>query len=108
VFVESSAEPSVDDRDKVWLKLETNGKPAGIFKYAQTAWVQIPPMPIGTVALWNGLVASIPTGWVLADGTNGAPDLTDNTDFASLWEPNYSAPLTTYDLCPIYFKGNAA
>jgi microcystin-dependent protein len=45
-------------------------------------------VPIGLIALWYGTVASIPTGWVLCDGTTGiaksdgsgtidAPDLTD-------------------------------
>lgn len=45
-------------------------------------------VPIGLIALWYGTVASIPSGWVLCDGTTGitksdgsgtinAPDLTD-------------------------------
>jgi hypothetical protein len=31
----------------------------------------------GMIVIWSGSVASIPTGWVLCDGTNGTPDLRD-------------------------------
>lgn len=34
-------------------------------------------IPAGLIALWSGLLADIPTGWVLCDGTNGTPDLRD-------------------------------
>jgi len=27
--------------------------------------------------LWSGAIADIPTGWLLCDGANGTPDLTD-------------------------------
>jgi microcystin-dependent protein len=33
--------------------------------------------PSGGIIMWNGSVASIPLGWVLCDGTNGTPNLTD-------------------------------
>lgn len=33
-------------------------------------------LPAGSVAIWSGSQASIPTGWLLCDGTNGTPDLT--------------------------------
>jgi len=29
----------------------------------------------GAILLWSGSVASIPSGWVLCDGTNDTPDL---------------------------------
>lgn len=29
----------------------------------------------GTIAMWSGTIASIPSGWQLCDGTNGSPDL---------------------------------
>lgn len=31
----------------------------------------------GMIITWNGSVASIPAGWVLCDGNNDTPDLTD-------------------------------
>ena len=32
-------------------------------------------VPAGVIMLWSGSVASIPSGWVLCDGTSGTPDL---------------------------------
>jgi len=34
-------------------------------------------LPIGSIIIWSGTVASIPTGWQLCDGTNGTLDLRD-------------------------------
>ena len=39
--------------------------------------IQTSAIPIGGVILWNDLIANIPTGWQLCDGTNGTPDLRD-------------------------------
>ena len=33
--------------------------------------------PTGSIVIWSGSEASIPSGWSLCDGTNGTPDLTD-------------------------------
>lgn len=35
------------------------------------------PVPAGGIIMWSGSLASIPTGWVLCDGTNGTVDLRD-------------------------------
>lgn len=32
-------------------------------------------IPPGMIMMWNGIVATIPTGWQFCDGTNGTPDL---------------------------------
>jgi hypothetical protein len=104
----SDTEPSVDDRDKAWLKLEENGKPIGLYKFQDAAWMLVPGVHQGAIILYSGAVASIPAGWQLADGTNGSPDLTNDTNYASLWQPNYNGATTTYDLCPIWFKGHAS
>jgi len=32
-------------------------------------------VPAGTIVMWSGTLASIPTGWKLCDGTAGTPDL---------------------------------
>lgn len=32
-------------------------------------------IPSGVIAMWHGLIANIPTGWVLCNGSNGTPDL---------------------------------
>ena len=34
-------------------------------------------IPSGAIAMWHGIIASIPTGWVLCNGSNGTPDLRD-------------------------------
>ena len=34
-------------------------------------------LPKGSIIMWSGTIASIPVGWHLCDGTNGAPDLRD-------------------------------
>ena len=34
-------------------------------------------IPVGTIAIWSGSVASIPSGWYLCNGANGTPNLRD-------------------------------
>eukprot|EP01084_Bolivina_argentea_P088687 160112_1 len=34
-------------------------------------------LPNGIVIIWYGLIANIPQGWSLCDGSNGTPDLRD-------------------------------
>lgn len=57
-------------------------------------------LPIGSIVIWSGTVASIPTGWQLCDGTNGTPDLRDRfvvgarQDVGSIAETNVSGALT--------------
>ncbi len=33
------------------------------------------PVPSGIIAMWSGLIANIPSGWLICDGTNGTPNL---------------------------------
>jgi hypothetical protein len=44
-----------------------------------TAWASqaISTFASGMILLWSGSVGSVPTGWVLCDGTNSTPDLRD-------------------------------
>lgn len=35
------------------------------------------PFPPGGIIMWSGSIASIPTGWLLCNGTSGTPDLRD-------------------------------
>lgn len=32
-------------------------------------------VPSGTISLWHGTLANIPSGWVVCDGSNNTPDL---------------------------------
>ena len=34
-------------------------------------------VPTGVILLWSGAISAIPTGYVICDGTNSTPDLTD-------------------------------
>jgi microcystin-dependent protein len=34
-------------------------------------------VPSGVILMWSGSIATIPTGWLLCDGTNGTPNLRD-------------------------------
>ena len=34
-------------------------------------------VPSGVIAIWSGSIATIPSGWVICDGTNSTPDLRD-------------------------------
>jgi microcystin-dependent protein len=43
---------------------------------ATTAFVR-DIIPSGIISLWSGSVASIPSGWLLCDGSNSTPDLRD-------------------------------
>jgi hypothetical protein len=43
---------------------------------ATTAFVR-DIIPAGLISLWSGSVASIPSGWLLCDGSNGTPNLRD-------------------------------
>lgn len=39
--------------------------------------VAVAGIPTGGIIMWSGAVANIPDGWLLCDGTNSTPDLTD-------------------------------
>jgi microcystin-dependent protein len=44
---------------------------------ATTATPSSSPFQTGMVMLWSGSIGTIPTGWVICDGTNSTPDLRD-------------------------------
>jgi len=48
------------------------------------------PIPSGVVLMWSGLVAGIPSGYALCDGTNGTPDLRNKfvVGAGDLYDPN--------------------
>ena len=45
-------------------------------KFATTAFVR-DIIPTGVIVMWSGTVATIPSGWLLCDGSNSTPDLRD-------------------------------
>lgn len=42
---------------------------------ANTAFVKLNGVPIGGIIMWGGSISSLPTGYVLCDGSGGTPDL---------------------------------
>jgi hypothetical protein len=44
---------------------------------ATTAFALANGIPSGAIVLWSGSVASIPSGWLLCNGSSGTPDLRD-------------------------------
>jgi microcystin-dependent protein len=44
---------------------------------ATTAFVLANAIPSGLISMWSGTIASIPSGWVLCNGSSGTPDLRD-------------------------------
>lgn len=42
-----------------------------------SALTGIEGVPSGVIVMWSGAVSAIPSGWVICDGTNGTPNLTD-------------------------------
>jgi hypothetical protein len=48
-----------------------------LYGILQAAPVVTPSIPTGGIILWSGSLGSVPTGYVLCDGTNSTPDLRD-------------------------------
>ena len=44
---------------------------------ATTEFVSRNGVPSGAIIIWSGIASTIPTGWLLCDGTNSTPDLRD-------------------------------
>lgn len=42
---------------------------------ATCAFVLANAIPSGLISMWSGTIATIPSGWVLCNGSNGTPDL---------------------------------
>ena len=84
-----SSNPSYTLNDLSNVDATTNLANGKILKYdlSTTSWVVADDgggagsgggnVAVGSVMMWSGSVASIPTGWQLCDGTNGSPDLRD-------------------------------
>lgn len=49
----------------------------GVTSNIQTQLNNISGVPAGAIILWSGSTASIPSGWVLCNGSNSTPDLRD-------------------------------
>ena len=65
-----------------------------------TTWTSAPAFVAGMIMMWSGTIATIPSGWVLCDGTNSTPDLRDKfiigarQDDAGVAKTNVTGALT--------------
>ena len=59
--------------------LDTNTTQIATTEFAMTQIAHMiqTELPQGFIGMWSGSAASIPTGWLLCDGTNSTPDLRD-------------------------------
>jgi len=48
-----------------------------LYPILQNAPASAPTLPTGAIILWSGSIGSIPSGYVICDGTNSTPDLRD-------------------------------
>ena len=48
-----------------------------LYPILQNAPASAPSLPSGAIILWSGSIGSIPSGYVICDGTNSTPDLRD-------------------------------
>ena len=48
-----------------------------LYPILQNAPSSAPALPTGAIIFWSGSIGSIPSGYVLCDGTNSTPDLRD-------------------------------
>jgi len=55
--------------------LTATGASGNVLTSNGSAWTSSPSFVSGMIMLWSGSIVSIPTGWLLCDGTSGTPDL---------------------------------
>lgn len=77
--IDSDRDGVVDEADTTNLyknnDIDTNGD--GVVDEADFAASSEDGVPQNAIIMWSGSISSIPSGWTLCDGTDGAPDLTD-------------------------------
>ena len=57
--------------------LVPKGTDTGNYLKDDGTWAAVGGIPSGVIAMWSGAISAIPTGWVICDGTNSTPNLTD-------------------------------
>ncbi len=70
------------DLPQEWTQLVARDLPStSIYQNTVSSTIPVPgsiaALPQGSIIIWSGNVASIPSGWALCDGNNGTPDLRD-------------------------------
>lgn len=88
-YVISADTPGVNDHDKAWIKLDSNGRPLGTFIWYSGNWRREYNGMIGEVRGYTGnptidfdanglgIVGGIYDGWHICNGKDGVPDFSD-------------------------------
>jgi hypothetical protein len=82
--IDTTGVRSTDNNASNQLAVPTGGGPAtaggSVIITQANAAASLPTtskFPAGGIIMWSGSIGSIPTGWLLCDGTSGTPDLRD-------------------------------
>lgn len=88
-YVVGNPTPITGDQDKVWLKVDSNGRPVGTFIYYSGHWRRTATGLTSELRYFTGnpatyfdgsglgLVDTDWDGWALCNGANGTPNLSD-------------------------------
>lgn len=88
-YVISSTTPIVADQDKIWFKVDGNGRPLGIYKFYSGNWRKIYTGNPTEIKIFTGdpatyfdgtglgIVGGEWDGWALCNGNNATPNLSN-------------------------------
>lgn len=89
-YVTGAATPGVDDQDKVWMRVDTQGRPIGTYVFYSGTWRRQYDAPVGMIVAYSGdpavdfagtghagTIGGQWDGWQLCSGENGSPNLSD-------------------------------
>lgn len=89
-YITGATTPAVEDQNKIWHKVDVNGRPLGTYVFYSGAWRKQYSGKLGEIVFYSGdpaadfsetggkgTVGGDWDGWQLCNGNNGSPDLSD-------------------------------
>lgn len=89
-YITGAETPGVDDQDKVWHRVDADGRPLGTYVFYDGTWRKQYTANIGQIVMYSGdpgtdfagtdgagTIGGEWDGWQLCNGENGAPNLSD-------------------------------
>lgn len=75
---QAQAEAATDDAAYMTaLQVKNEVQKSGAVSIPAANITGLTAIPSGVIAMWSGTIATIPSGWLLCNGSNGTPDLRD-------------------------------
>lgn len=73
------AVPPSDKTDWLWYKKTAKGRPEGLFAFHKGRFVPVWPVAVGAepIMMFNGRVDAVQLPFVVCDGRDGTPDMTE-------------------------------